>query len=148
PRAYADFVLSLNDHPVTTARNTSSTDADSAAVIASARAGEPDRYLAALLSPHPQREALLALAAFSSEIRRIPLDVHEPAMGDIRLQWWRDALSLPPELRSGHPVADAVRTVAASYQLPGHLLEGLIDASFPTDGPTGGGEESLISYLR
>lgn len=133
---------------MTTARNTSSTDADAAAVIASARAGEPDRYLAALLSPHPQREALLALAAFSSEIRRIPLAVHEPAMGDIRLQWWRDALSLPPELRSGHPVADAVRTAASSSQLPVHLLETLIDASFPSEDPTGGSEEHLLAWLR
>ena len=59
-----------------------------------ARAGEPDRYLAALLAPAPQREALLAMAAFATELARIPRRaVREPFMGEVRLQWWRDALS-------------------------------------------------------
>jgi len=105
---------------------------DSAAqhdLAAVARAGEPDRYLAALLAPPPQRDALLALAAFSSELARIPLlVVHEPAMGEIRLQWWRDALELPPGVRAGHPVADAVREVARNHDLPPALLHGLIEA--------------------
>lgn len=104
-------------------------DGDGSPIAAVAKDGEPDRYLAALLSPPAQREALLALAAFSTELSRIPLRiVHEPAMGEIRLQWWRDALELPPELRTGHPVADAVRTAAQGHQLPSDLLETLIDA--------------------
>ena len=49
-------------------------------------------------------------------------------MGEIRLQWWRDALVLPPDLRTGHPVADAVRKAAQDHQLPADLLEALIDA--------------------
>ena len=36
--------------------------------------------------------------------------------------------TLPPELRTGHPVADAVRNAAQSHQLPAELLEALIDA--------------------
>ena len=64
------------------------------AVAASARSGEPDRYLAALLAPPDARPHLLALAAFSSELARVPsLVTREPAMGEIRLQWWRDALA-------------------------------------------------------
>lgn len=106
--------------------------ADSAAphdVAAVARAWEPDRYLAALLAPPPQRDALLALAAFSAELARIPLlVVHEPAMGEVRLQWWRDALQMPQGLRAGHPVADAVRAAARSYNLSPELLDGLIEA--------------------
>ena len=39
-------------------------------------------------------------------------------MGEIRLQWWRDALALPPELRTGHPVADAVRKAAHRPSTP------------------------------
>ena len=53
-------------------------------------------------------------------------------MGEIRLQWWRDALALPPALRTGHPVADAVREAAHSHQLPADLLEALIDAPLPS----------------
>jgi phytoene synthase len=103
--------------------------AGSAAAIAdAAREGEPDRYLAALLAPRPQRDALLALAAFSAEVRRIALLVHEPAMGDIRRQWWRDALAMPAPLRIGHPVADALRAAAQAHALPGELLAGVIDA--------------------
>ena len=63
-------------------------------VAAIAREGEPDRYLAALLAPAPEREALLALAAFAAELTRIPLRVvQEPMMGEIRLEWWRTALA-------------------------------------------------------
>lgn len=103
---------------------------DSSSVAAIARTGEPDRYLAALLAPPRQREALLALAAFATELARIPLRIaHEPAVGEIRLQWWRDALTLPPELRTGHPVADAVRHTAQAQGLSAELLEALIDGN-------------------
>jgi phytoene synthase len=104
-------------------------DGDAAAVVAVARAGEPDRYLAALLAPPPQRGALLALAAFAAELARIPrLVVREPLMGEVRLQWWRDALELAEGQRAGHRVADAVRVAARNYELPPALLDGLIDA--------------------
>ena len=74
-------------------------------IAAAARAGEPDRYLAALLSPAPARPALLALAAFSAEIGRVPfVAANEPAIGEIRLQWWREALdpARPPALPDRH----------------------------------------------
>lgn len=100
------------------------------AVIASARAGEPDRYLAALLAPSPARAHLLALAAFSSELARVPLLVtREPAMGQIRLQWWRDALAAPlSPAHTGNPVADAVRAAARHCDVPARLLLDMIDA--------------------
>ena len=70
-------------------------------VIASARSGEPDRYLAALLAPPAARADLLALAAFASELARVPsLVTREPTMGEIRLQWWRDALAARPARRA------------------------------------------------
>lgn len=50
-------------------------------------------------------------------------------MGEIRLQWWRDALTLPPELRTGHPVADAVRHTARVQGLSTELLEAPIDGN-------------------
>jgi phytoene synthase len=117
--------------------------ADVAVLAAAARDGEPDRYLAALLAPRAHRDSLLALAAFSAEIRRIPELVHEPAMGELRRQWWRDALALPPELRSGHPVADAARATAYRYNLPAELLSVAIDGVSgckPDDAQAGAGE--------
>jgi phytoene synthase len=77
---------------------------------------------------------LLALAAFSAEIRRIPGLVREPAMGEIRRQWWRDALTLPAELRSGHPIADAARGAVRAYHLPPDLLVRFIDGA-PSHAP-------------
>ena len=100
------------------------------AVVASARSGEPDRYLAALLAPPDARAHLLALAAFSSELARVPsLVTREPAMGEIRLQWWRDALEAPDAgARTGNPIADAVRASMHRYDLPPALLLDVIDA--------------------
>jgi 15-cis-phytoene synthase len=103
---------------------------DAAAVLAgSARSGEPDRYLAALLAPAPVRTPLLALAAFSAELANVPRLVRrEPAMGEIRLQWWREALALPADERTGNPVADALRTAMSAHALPLSLLHGPIEA--------------------
>jgi 15-cis-phytoene synthase len=119
-------------------------------VAASARAGEPDRYLAALLAPPSAREGMLALAAFSAELGRIgQLVTREPMMGEIRLQWWHDALQ-PAEagLRTGNPVADALREAVARHDLPAPLLFGMIDAHAsdlePEPFPT---EAALDAYL-
>lgn len=93
-----------------------------------ARAYERDRYLAALLAPSAVRFDLIALAAFAGEIARIPSFVDEPMMGEIRLQWWRDELVRPPGKRSGHPIADAVRSLIARRGLSLTPFETLIDA--------------------
>ena len=100
------------------------------AVVASARAGEPDRYLAALLAPPAARSGLLALAAFAGEIARVPyIASSEPAIGEIRLQWWRDALQPADEAaRTGNPIADALRAAARSHALPRALLLDIIEA--------------------
>ena len=70
----------------------------------------------------------MALAAFHGEIARIPLTVREPGVGDIRLQWWRDALATPAGTATGNPVADAMRDVARAHALPVDKLVAMIDA--------------------
>ena len=107
-----------------------STEADRDVLVTAARGGEPDRYLAALLAPADARDGLLALAAFAAELARIaPLTTREPAMGEIRLQWWRDALAAGESgERTGHPVADAVRAAVMRHGLPRGLLQTVIDA--------------------
>jgi phytoene synthase len=99
------------------------------AVAAAARAGEPDRYLAALLAPPSARPHLLALAAFLGELALVPARVtREPAMGQIRLQWWRDAIAAPAGARTGNPVADALRATIRTCHLPAAVLVEAIDA--------------------
>ena len=98
------------------------------AVGAAARELDYDRYLAALLAPRAARDGLLALAAFHGEIARIPRTVREPGVGDIRLQWWRDALRLPADAATGNPVADAMRAAARAHGLSNDMLIAMIDA--------------------
>ncbi|MET0193241.1 MAG: squalene/phytoene synthase family protein [Hyphomicrobiaceae bacterium] len=125
-------------------------DGTTETVAVSARTGEPDRYLAALLAPPSGRDGLLALAAFSSELGRIGhLVTREPIMGEIRLQWWRDALQTGEAgMRTGNPIADALRDAVASHDLPVPLLFGMIDAHAsdlePDPFPT---EAALDAYL-
>ncbi|MBO0743229.1 MAG: squalene/phytoene synthase family protein, partial [Hyphomicrobiaceae bacterium] len=99
------------------------------AIAASARTGEPDRYLAALLAPPSVRPHLLALAAFLSELAHVPARVtREPAMGQIRLQWWRDTIAASELVRTGNPVADALRATIRACHLPAAVLVETIDA--------------------
>lgn len=86
-----------------------------------ARMYERDRYLSALLAPADVRDDLVVLAAYLGEIRRIPLITRDAAVGEIRLQWWNDALSASGS-PSGHPVADAVRELANRRALPPALV--------------------------
>lgn len=90
---------------------------------------EPDRYLAATLAPRSQRASLAAIAAFAAELARIPALVSEPSLGDIRLQWWRDALAAAQTgTRSGHQIADAVADAVQRYGLDHQRLIAMIDA--------------------
>ncbi len=96
-------------------------------VLEAARTHAYDRYLSALLAPPAVRNDLLVLAAYLGEIRRIPLVAHDAAIGEIRLQWWRDALlSAAP---SGHPVADAVLDLKRRRSLRADLLEAPLEGT-------------------
>ena len=104
-------------------------EADRAAVRESARSQEPDRYLSALLAPHAAREDLITLAAFVGEAARIPAIVSEPMIGEIRLQWWRDAIEAPQsDSLTGNPVADAVTGLIRRRGLPMDLFTHVLDA--------------------
>lgn len=56
------------------------------------READRERYLSTLFLPAAKRPAVQALLAFSADIASIPARVREPAAGEIRLQWWVDAL--------------------------------------------------------
>jgi phytoene synthase len=93
------------------------------------RAGDKDRFLATLFAPQKYRRALYALYAFNLEVARTRELAREPMPGEIRLQWWRDALGGIGRGDVGaHPVAAALRDVTVRYRLPPEILVGLIDA--------------------
>lgn len=93
------------------------------------REGDKDRFLATLFAPQRYRRALHALYAFNLELARVRELAREPMPGEIRLQWWRDALlGAPRDDVAAHPVAAAVRDTAIRYRLPPASLADLIDA--------------------
>jgi phytoene synthase len=93
------------------------------------REGDKDRFLATLFAPEKYRRALHALYAFDLELSRVRDLAREPMPGEIRLQWWRDALlGMAAGDAAGHPVATALREVVVRYRLPPAALSDMIDA--------------------
>ncbi|MEH3144206.1 MAG: phytoene/squalene synthase family protein [Methylobacterium frigidaeris] len=93
------------------------------------RDGDPDRYFSALFAPAGHRRHLFALHAFSLEVARVRDAVSSPMPGEIRLQWWRDALQ--GEARGdvrANPVAAALDDTIVRRRLPRQPLVDLVDA--------------------
>jgi phytoene synthase len=98
-------------------------------LAAQARQHDPDRYLTALFAPARSRPHLFALIAFNFEVARVREVVTQPMLGQIRLQWWRDALDQiyagsPP----AHEVARALSAAVAEAAIDRAPLERMIDA--------------------
>jgi phytoene/squalene synthetase len=109
-------------------------DTTRALVLEIARSHALDYYLAALLSPRAHRDDLFVLAAFEGEMERIPGDVSEPMVAEIRLQWWRDWIAaFAPGSASGNPVADALADVVLRHRLDRDRLISSIDARSSLD---------------
>lgn len=88
----------------------------------SARQADYDRYLIALFAPPDKREVLFALIAFNHELARIRESVTEPMLGQIRLQWWREAVT---EALAGKPRRhDMLEALAAAHSA---LSEGKLE---------------------
>lgn len=98
---------------------------DAAHLAGIVRAADRDRYLADLYAPAAVRPHLFALNAFDVEVARIPFLVREPQLGEIRLQWWRDALHGDGE---GHPVAAALTETIKAFSLPIAAFDNLLAA--------------------
>lgn len=94
------------------------------------RRDDRDRYLLCVLAPATCRPALLALHAFNVAISRIPETVSEPILGQIRLQWWHEAIAAiydkwtPP----AHPIIAALTDVIARHHLGRESFERMLRA--------------------
>ena len=91
------------------------------------RAADKDRYVATLFAPAARRRHLHALHAFAAEIGRVRDAAREPMPGELRLQWWREALAGKGEA-AANPVAAALLDTIAACALPTEPLLALIDA--------------------
>ncbi|WP_265519026.1 phytoene/squalene synthase family protein [Nitratireductor luteus] len=95
-------------------------------LVQSVREGDPDRYLSTLYAPPEHRDALTALYAFNIEIASVRDKIAEALPGEVRLQWWRDALG--NREGGGHPVAAALIETIGQYRLPAHTFDRMIEA--------------------
>ncbi len=88
-----------------------------------------DRYLTALFAPAGARERLFALYAFNHEIAKVRETVSEPMIGQIRLQWWREAIDgIYAGKPRKHMVVEALAQAVAVSPPPRADFEALIDA--------------------
>jgi phytoene synthase len=114
------------------------------------RTADKDRYLACLFLPAEVRPHAIALYAFNVEIASVRERTGEPLAGEIRLQWWRDALagSAPGDV-ARNPVAAALLETIERKRLPRRLLEELIEARrFDLYNDVMATRAALESYLR
>jgi phytoene synthase len=99
-----------------------------------ARRNDWERFICALFAPADVREALFSLIAFNSELARTRDVVSQPLLGQIRLQWWRDAIAAiygdaPPNAATAtHPILVPLGKTIAAYRLERALLDAMIDA--------------------
>lgn len=97
---------------------------------ATVRRLDPDRYAACLFAPGETQPGLFALFAFNAEVARIRELVSEPMPGEIRHQWWREALGCQgrDEEARDNPVVLALKDTLRRYRLPPEPLLALIEA--------------------
>ena len=93
------------------------------------RTRDRDRWLATLYAPVEVRPALLALHALDLELAGVVASTTEAMLGEIRLAWWREALT---KLDTAPPPAQPILAALAEHALPlgvkGQALEPLEDA--------------------
>ncbi len=93
------------------------------------RALDADRYLSTLYAPAGRRSALGALYLFNAEIASIRDRAREPMAGEIRLQWWRDAIAAAGQgAVTGNPSADALIATIRAYSLPLTAFDDYLEA--------------------
>lgn len=93
------------------------------------RSGDRDRYLASLFLPPHARPHVLALYAFNVEIASVRERTREPLAGQVRLQWWRDAIAgRAAGDAARNPVAAALIDTIGRTNLPRPVLDALIEA--------------------
>jgi phytoene synthase len=93
------------------------------------RQADHERYLACLFAPEEKRHHLFALHAFAADIATIRSKVSEPMPGEIRLQWWHDAIEGKGrgEVES-NPLAAALNATVVQHDLPIVALKNMIEA--------------------
>lgn len=123
-------------------------DANLSACALAVKRYDRDRWFCALFAPSERREDLLALYAFNAELAGVAEKVSEPLLGDIRLQWWREAIDgLYGGATRHHDVVMGLEQAIARHDLDRALFDRLIDArEFDLSGKPPDTLEELETY--
>ncbi len=90
---------------------------------------DPDRAAVIAFQPAESRPGLYALHAFNLEVAQLRETVGEPALGAMRLQWWRDALGEAAAGRERrHAVLQPLAAAIRRHDLPEEGFGRLLDA--------------------
>ncbi len=88
-----------------------------------------DRFLVTLFAPASAREGLFALYAFNHEVAKIREAVSEPMLGEIRLQWWREAIEgIYENNPRNHEIVLPLHQAVQSKNIPMQSFIDIIDA--------------------
>ena len=90
---------------------------------------DPDRYRAALMADMQGRQDLLILYAFHYELSKVPDVTSEPMLGQIRYEWWREAID---EIYTGrevrrHEISTPLSEMLLRTEVPRFWIDRLID---------------------
>lgn len=119
---------------------------DACTVIA--RRHDRERYLACLYAPARARDALFAVLAANHEIAKTAEVVSEPGIGQIRLQWWREAFDgIEAGAPRSHEVVLPLAEAVAGRGLRLERLRRIIDArEADLEGEPPADLEALVRY--
>ena len=90
---------------------------------------DPDRYRAALMAAAQGRSDLLILYAFHYELSKVPDVTSEPMLGQIRYEWWREAIDEiygDREVRR-HEISTPLAEMLRRTNVPRFWVDRLID---------------------
>ena len=90
---------------------------------------DKNRYLSGSLADSKHRQQLFSLYAFDIEICQIRDKISDAFPGEVRIQWWRDAITKHQTGDEGnHPIASALLSTIENYQLPIEPICNLLEA--------------------
>jgi phytoene synthase len=96
------------------------------------RSRDRDLWLASLFAPQEARRHIHAIYAFARESADVSGKVTQPLLGEMRLQWWIDALeggdAAQGEGARANPVADALIDTIERFALPRKEFVALAEA--------------------
>ncbi|KAG9036994.1 hypothetical protein FRB95_007289 [Tulasnella sp. JGI-2019a] len=88
-----------------------------------------DSFLLHYFYPRRTHDAYFALKAFNVELAMVRDVVSKPIIGQMRMQFWRDAVkSIQEDRPPHHPIAEALYRASKDSNIPAYHLKRIIDA--------------------